>query len=192
MTMMRWDPLGEMTSLQQAVNQLLQDSVVVPRAGTRGGVFEVALDVAEEENGYRVEASLPGMKPEDVQINLQNNVLTISGELQARREGEQGRYHLAERRTGRFSRSIALPVAVDADGADAVFEHGVLTLTLPKAEQARRKQITVRSQEATATDAAQTRLQDGRPANGQVTNNKQVNGEAANGKRVEAATAGRN
>jgi HSP20 family protein len=102
-------------------------------------------DVEETENEIRVTVELPGMKPEDIQLDLENNVLTISGEKQERNEeGGQGHtWHLSERRYGKFTRSFVLPRDVDSDRIDARYDHGVLNVTIPKSERARRRRIEV-------------------------------------------------
>ena len=101
-------------------------------------------DVVETENEIRVTAELPGMRAEDVSVDLENNVLTISGEKQQERsEGKEGTWHLSERRYGKFSRSFVLPRDVDADRIAAHFDNGVLTLTVPKSERARRRRISI-------------------------------------------------
>jgi HSP20 family protein len=144
MSMMRWDPFAEMTTLRQAIDQLFENSFIRPGNSSSTGGLGIPVDLVERNDAIVVKASLPGVKPDDLQIQIQQNMLTITGEQHEEREQEQGRYYLAERRVGRMSRSIALPVAVDADASDAVFAYGVLTLTLPKAAQARTKQIAVR------------------------------------------------
>ena len=104
-------------------------------------------DVVETENHIQVLLELPGMKPEDIELSLENNVLTVSGEKQEERnEGDETRtYHLSERRWGRFSRSFVLPREVDPDKIEARFENGVLTITVPKTEKARRRRIEIRA-----------------------------------------------
>ena len=104
-----------------------------------------ATDVIESEAGIRVVAELPGLTAEDIELDLENNVLTIRGEKnEERTEGdEQGTYHLAERRYGTFSRSFVLPRDVDPDGIEAQFENGVLTIRIPKSEKARRRRIEI-------------------------------------------------
>jgi HSP20 family protein len=89
---------------------------------------------------------LPGIKADDIDITIDNGMLTIQGEAQEEHAEEGERYHLRERRYGTFCRSVALPVGVDAGKATAEFEDGVLTLTLPKAEEAKPKRIAVKSQ----------------------------------------------
>lgn len=101
-------------------------------------------DVVETENEIRVIAEVPGMRPEDVEIDLENNVLTITGEKkEVRTEGEEGRWHLSERRYGRFSRSFVLPREVDQDRIQARCDNGVLEITIPKGERARRRRIEI-------------------------------------------------
>jgi HSP20 family protein len=159
MSMMRWDPFAEMTTLRQAIDHLFENSFIRPSSGGGSAGLGIPVDLIERGDALVVTASLPGVTPEDVQVQIEQNVLTITGEQHEERERAQGRYYLAERRTGRMSRSIALPVAVDADACDATFADGVLTLTLPKAEQARTKQIAIRP-------SSQEQLSSGRTPNG--------------------------
>jgi HSP20 family protein len=108
MTMMRWDPFSEMTSLRQAMDQLLEQSFIRPSGGPAGGQssgqdgYGFPIDVQEQGDALVVTASLPGIKPEDVDIQIRQNVLMITGEHQEEQERQQGRYLLAERRTGRL------------------------------------------------------------------------------------------
>ena len=144
MAIERWDPFREMVSLRDAVNSLLQESFVRPGGVPgAGGPTTLPLDVAETENEFVVKASLPGIKPEDVQITVHGDTLTIRGESKAEEEKQGRTWHLRERRSGVFRRSLSLATPIDADKANARFEHGVLTLTLPKSEQARPKQIKI-------------------------------------------------
>jgi HSP20 family protein len=103
-------------------------------------------DVVEGENEIRVVCELPGMRAEEVELSLENNVLTISGEKREQRTegGEEDRYHLTERRWGRFSRAFVLPREVDQDRIEASFDSGVLSVTIPKSERARPRRIEVR------------------------------------------------
>lgn len=129
----------------------LFDSFFRP-GGTRGGDLMRApeTDVVETEREIRVETEMPGLKRGDIEIDVENNVLTIRGEKRSERtEGEQGRYHLSERRYGTFTRSFVLPRDVDAENIQASFEDGVLTLTIPKSERARRRRIDIGGGEET-------------------------------------------
>ncbi|MEW5931632.1 MAG: Hsp20/alpha crystallin family protein [Gemmatimonadota bacterium] len=115
--------------------------------GSRGGSLMRApeTDVVETEKEIRVVTEMPGLKPDDVEVDVENNVLTIRGEKREERtEGEAGgKYHLAERRYGTFARSFVLPRDVDAERIEAAFEHGVLTVRIPKSERAQRRRIQV-------------------------------------------------
>ncbi|HKC73644.1 MAG TPA: Hsp20/alpha crystallin family protein, partial [Chloroflexota bacterium] len=103
------------------------------------------LDVLEDPDGYVIHASLPGLRPEDVQLNLQGSTLSIRGQAPQTAEEKGKTYLLRERQQVSYARSITLPSPVDAEHASAQFEHGVLTLTLPKAEAARPKTIKIGS-----------------------------------------------
>ena len=146
MTIERWDPFREMVSLREAVNSLLQESFVPPTGARaeRGAVaFTLPLDVTEWENDFVVKASLAGVKPEDVQTTILGDTLTIRGESKADEERKGQNWLVRERRCGSFQRSVSLGTPINAEKAIAQFENGVLTLTLPKSEQARPKQISI-------------------------------------------------
>jgi HSP20 family protein len=147
MSMEQWDPFRQAMSLRDVMDRLLEESFVRPSLGRRGtGGESLAVDVRENEDQYVVEASLPGVKPEDVQIQVTGDTVTIRGETREEREQRRGENVLMrERRMGSFSRSLRLPMPINAERAEAHFEHGVLTLTLPKAEQARPRRIEVRT-----------------------------------------------
>ena len=104
------------------------------------------VDVAESEEALVLQAELPGITPEQVDVSVESGVLTISGEKKhEREEGEEGsEYHLLERRYGRFERSFSLPRTVDPEKVDATFSNGVLTVTLPKVEAAKPRKIAVK------------------------------------------------
>jgi HSP20 family protein len=146
----RTDPRYEMVSLRDAVNFLFQESFVQPSgARTEWGAaptFALPVDVTEAENDFVVTASLPGIKPEDVQSTILGDTLTIRGESKASEERSGQNWLVRERRIGSFQRSINLGTPINVDTASAQFEHGILTLTLPKSEQARPKQIKVSGQ----------------------------------------------
>ena len=149
MALARWDPASEIVSLRQALARLRDERVVVPGGGAGGawgGAGGVALDVSETDAALVVTAALPGVRPEDVNITVQGNVLTIQGEL--REEGTDGgrggRYYLRERPVGRLVRQVRLPAAVNLDTSAASLADGILTITLPKTEAARPTPIPVR------------------------------------------------
>jgi HSP20 family protein len=145
----RWDPSNEIVSneivsLRDAMNFLFQESFVQPSGARpeRGATTAtLALDVTEGENDFVVTASLPGIKPEDVQTTVLGDTLTIRADSKANGEQKGHNWLLRERRTGSFQRSVTLGTPINVDMANAQFEYGVLTLNLPKSEQARPKQI---------------------------------------------------
>ncbi len=146
--LMRLDPLGEMLSLRQAMDRLFQEAFVRPggfTAASGQGGMGLALDLLEDDENLVVTAGLPGVKPEDIEISVQGDLLTIRGEARAESESGKGQYHRRERSYGSFFRQIQLPVRVQSESAEARFENGVLTLRLPKAEEARERRIAVRS-----------------------------------------------
>jgi len=144
MAIERWDSFREAISLRDAMNSLLQESFVRPGGmPAANGHSTLPLDVSETENEFVVKASLPGIKPEDVQITVHGDMLTIRGESKVEEEKKDEHWHLRERRYGSFQRSVSLNTPVNSDQAQASFEHGVLTLTLPKSEAAKPRQIKI-------------------------------------------------
>jgi HSP20 family protein len=141
----RWDPFNDMLSLREAMSQLFEESFVPPSVSRRGqGGFVPALDLSETADGYLVEVVAPGLKPEDVQITLENNVLTIKGELHQETQDKQRNYHRVERRYGAFQRTIALPTTVKSDAIKAELNNGILRLDIPKAEEVKPRRIDVK------------------------------------------------
>ena len=141
----RWEPFNEMVSLRDAVNRLFEDSFIRPGAWPLpfDGGFSVPADVIETKDNIVVKLSAPGVKPEDIEIAVVGDTLTIKGETKSEEQFEEGSYIRKERRFGSFQRTFSLPTSVASDKAKAEFEHGVLTLTLPKAEEAKPKSIKV-------------------------------------------------
>jgi len=149
MTMIRWEPFREMTTLRNAMDRLFEESFVRPsRLWPEVGVGELAVDMYQTANDVVVKAALPGLKPEEVDISITGDILTIKGEHKEEQEVKQEDYFYKEHRYGGISRSVAIPVQVKSDKAEATFENGVLTLTLPKAEETKPKQIKVKAKPA--------------------------------------------
>ena len=149
MSLTRWDPYREAVSLREAMNRLFDESWLGPSWEREGngdsqGVF-VPVDMVEKDDQIIVTAPLPGLKPEDVDIRITGNMLTIKGEFREEKEEEQENVHCRERRYGMFHRMIRLPMSVDTSKAEATFEDGMLTLSLPKTEEAKPKQIEVKA-----------------------------------------------
>jgi HSP20 family protein len=103
------------------------------------------LDIYEEGNNLMVKASIPGLKPEEIKVEVRGDLLRIYGESKKEEEKKERNYHLREHRYTRFERSVALPSEVETDKAEAVFENGLLTLTLPRSEAAKTKAIPIKS-----------------------------------------------
>jgi HSP20 family protein len=142
-TITRWDPFQDVLSLREAMNQLMEESFVRPAAAQGSKNFVPALDFSETAEGYLVEAALPGVKPEDVEITVENNVLTIKGETRQETDSKQRNFHRIERRFGSFQRTIGLPTTVKADAIKADLTNGVLRLEIPKAEEVKPRKISV-------------------------------------------------
>jgi HSP20 family protein len=145
-TMMRWDPAREMATMRNLMDRVFNENLsgapVQWQRGSEG--MSLALDVAEEDDTYVVKASVPGVKPEEIDVTLTDNVLTIRGEMKADEEIKEESYHVRERRWGSFMRSVTLPAPVDQEKIDAHYENGVLTLRLPKSEAVKPRRIAVR------------------------------------------------
>ena len=142
----RWEPGRELRTMRSLMDRFFDEPFFSSPAlwSQRGDNFPVPLDVIEEDGQYVVKASMPGITPEDVEITLTENVLTIKGETQRENEKNDSSYHVRERHYGSFLRHLTLPVPVSADKVEATFENGVLTLRLPKSEAAKPKKIAVK------------------------------------------------
>lgn len=148
MSVMRWDPFRDLLSIQEEMNQLFNRAF--GRTFGEGGeaparVWAPALDISERKDAYVVTVEVPGVKQDDIDITLEDGLLTISGERKQVQESSDEQFHRVERRYGAFRRSITLPSQVQADAIEASYENGVLEVLLPKAEEAKPKKITVRS-----------------------------------------------
>jgi HSP20 family protein len=146
-SLMRFDPEREFLSLRDAMNRLMEESFVLPsmigEVRGSGRSWGLAVDMYETNDNLLVKASVPGIKPEQLEVTVQGETLTIKGEAQEEQQREQGRYHVRERRQGAFSRTLTLPFPIQSDKVQATFENGVLTLTLPKAEEIKPRTIQV-------------------------------------------------
>jgi len=146
-TLTRWEPFRELATVRDTMDRLFEEPFFTPmRLWPRPlDEFRPAMDVLEEEGAYIVKASLPGVKPEEVEITLTDNTLTIKGEAKADKEVKEENYHLRERHYGSFLRTMTLPMAVDTEKVEAMHENGVLTLHLPKSEAVKPKKIAVKT-----------------------------------------------
>ncbi len=141
------DPvLAEFVGLSNRLGRLVNDSLASADWQLHDGTTAAwvpPVDISEENDAIRITAEIPGVRPSDVKLSVENNVLTIQGTKQQVAEERSDRLHRYERTYGSFERSFTLPGSVDAAKIDATYEHGVLTVTLPKAERAKPRQIEV-------------------------------------------------
>ena len=141
MTIVRWEPLRELSTLQADMNRLFNSAFAGP--STAPHRWLPAIDLVEHADAYVLRADLPGVKQEDVNLQVEDNVLTVSGERKLDREGDAGGFHRVERSFGTFSRALTLPKGVDAEAVTATFADGVLEVRIPKPEQAQPRRIEI-------------------------------------------------
>ncbi len=151
MNIIRWEPSPRLFGLRQGMDRFLEESFGSPMWRFQHDGSSVPLDVYTTENEMVVTATLPGMTPEEVDINIEGELLTIKGELKSEERPTTGEYLYHERRHGAFSRSLTLPTGLRPDQAEAVFENGVLTLTIPKAEELKPRKIEVKAKKLIET-----------------------------------------
>ena len=146
MNVVKYDPFRDLRSLQDEMNRLFsgtfsrtsQDEVL-------RGAWSPSVDIFENKNEIVLEAELPGMNPEDVNISIENNVLTLHGERRFEKKDESDNFHRVERSYGSFTRSFTLPPTVSSENANAEFQNGVLRLTLAKREEAKPRRIEIKA-----------------------------------------------
>ncbi|HEY5434711.1 MAG TPA: Hsp20/alpha crystallin family protein [Candidatus Limnocylindrales bacterium] len=142
----RPSPFSELVTLRQAMDRLLDDTVFRPywAFNGNGDLARLPLDIRTTPDALLVEAALPGVKPEDVDVTVENGTLTIRAEDRAERSGEESGWLVREISRGTVMRTVTLPTGLEAEKAEATFEHGVLRLRIPKAEQVKPRQIQIR------------------------------------------------
>ena len=145
--LIRWEPMRDAVTLRDAMDRLFDEAFTRPWGLMDGGrgAGGPAVDMYQTDNEVVVKAAVPGMKPEDVQISITGDMLTIKGETQANSDTQEKAYHIREHRWGSFERVVGLPTAVVSEKAQAEFENGILTITLPKAEEVKPKMISVKA-----------------------------------------------
>lgn len=164
MSLIRWEPFGELVSLREAMERLFADSFVNPtRLPSPKAVLP--LDIYQTDKEVVVMSSLAGVKPEEMDISISGDVLTIKGETKTEEKIEKDAYLCQECRYGSFNRSVTLPAGLKTDKAEASFEDGILTITIPKAEAAKPRTIKVKTRgKAKAEGTVKARV--GRPPKG--------------------------
>jgi HSP20 family protein len=146
MAIVRWEPLREFSTLQNEMNRLFNTVFDSPAPAGNGGAMRrwlPAMDLIETEDHFVLRADLPGLGEEDVNIEVEDRVLTISGERKAEHEATKEGYHRVERAFGAFSRSLTLPEGIDPDAVAATFERGVLEVRIPKPEERKPRKVSI-------------------------------------------------
>ena len=145
MAIVRYDPFRDLRTLQEEVNRLFSTNMTraFDDEGIGRGAWAPSVDIYENKDQIVLEAELPGMKPEDFDLSIENNVLTLRGERKFEKTDEADNYHRVERSYGAFTRSFTLPQTVSAEGANAEYNNGVLRVTLPKREETKARRIQI-------------------------------------------------
>ncbi|HXQ74284.1 MAG TPA: Hsp20/alpha crystallin family protein [Pyrinomonadaceae bacterium] len=164
MTIVRYDPFRDLRTLQEEVNRLFSTNLT--RAfgdeGIGRGAWAPSVDIYENKDQIVLEAELPGMKQEDFDLSIENNVITLRGERKFEKTDETDNYHRVERSYGSFTRSFTLPQTVSAEGATAQYSNGVLRVTLPKREETKARRIEVKGTETDSPKTIETTAQTGK------------------------------
>jgi HSP20 family protein len=146
MALIRWEPAREINSIQQEMNRLFGTFFDTPAGdGATARRWIPAMDLVEEGEHYVLRADLPGLAEDDVNIELDDRVLTISGERRSESEQRSDGYYRVERASGSFSRSLTLPEGIDPDAIEAGFEKGVLEVRIPKPEQRKPRRVSIKA-----------------------------------------------
>jgi HSP20 family protein len=146
MAIVRWNPVRDVLGLQNEMNFLFGDFFGVDKKGDETNFIRWAprVDIVEVNGTYELTADLPGLKKDDIKIEIHDNLLTLRGEKNLEEEKKDKNYRLCERYFGEFARTFTLPENVNKDGIEAAFKDGVLTIAIPKVEKAKPKQIEVK------------------------------------------------
>ena len=146
-TIVRWDPFKEVATLQDRMNRVFGEAwgrTHRPDEDYISGSWMPAVDVRESKDALEISTELPGIEPKEVEVSVENGVLTLKGSRQFEKATEGETYHRVERAYGSFERSFSLPTNVDPERVQAVYRHGVLHLTLPKREEAKPRSISIK------------------------------------------------
>ena len=160
MALVRWEPLREMATLQNEMNRLFGTFFDTPTTGTNGSLrrWMPAMDLVETEEHFVLRADLPGLSEADVNIELEDRVLTVSGERKSESEVKKDGFYRLERATGAFSRALTLPEGIDPDSITAAFDKGVLEVRIPKPEQTKPRRVAIKvGDQPTAIEGTETK-----------------------------------
>ena len=147
MAIVRWNPLDDILSLQRRMNKIFEDNFLGKKSSSdeelSSGLWSPSVDIYETESDIVLKAELPEVNQKDIQINIEDNVLSLKGERKFEKETKEENYHRIERSYGSFSRSFTLPGSINKEKVKASYKNGVLKITMPKKEESKPKQITV-------------------------------------------------
>lgn len=159
MNIMKYDPFRELRSLQDDMNRLfLSNFSRGSEEGFMSGAWSPSVDIFENKENLVIEADLSGMKRDDVDVSIENNILTLRGERKFEKKDDGDNYHRVERSYGSFSRSFTLPQTVTSEGAAADFSNGVLRVTLKKREETKARKIEITGESAAETKTIETEV----------------------------------
>lgn len=175
MALIRWEPVRELNTIQSEMNRLFNTFFESPQGGSHPRRWIPAMDLVETEEEFVLRADLPGVSENEVNIELDDNVLTVSGERTSEHEERKAGYYRVERSSGSFSRSLTLPEGVDADRIAASFARGVLEVRIPKPEVRKPRKVSI------AVSGAEDNVIEGQAAH------EKTEAEAANGAAPELA-----
>jgi HSP20 family protein len=161
MGIVRYDPFRDLRTLQEEVNRLFSTNLTraFDDEGIGRGAWAPSVDIYENKDQIVLEAELPGMKQDDFDLSIENNIITLRGERRFEKTDDSDNYHRVERSYGSFTRSFTLPPTVSGEGAKAEYNNGVLRVTLPKREEAKSRKIEVSGGSATSTKTIEAKTE---------------------------------
>jgi HSP20 family protein len=166
MSIVRYDPFRDLRTLQEEVNRLFTGSM--PRGfddeGIARGAWSPSVDIYENKEQIVLEAELPGMKRDDFDLSVENNIITLRGQRQFEKQDESDNYHRVERSYGSFTRSFTLPNTVSAENANAEYKNGVLRVTLPKREETKARRIEIKAETGDAPKTIEAKAEGSKAA----------------------------
>src|ERR671926_639393 len=168
MTIVRYYPFRDLRTLQEEVNRLFSTNLTraFDDEGIGRGAWAPSVDIYENKDQIVLEAELPGMKQEDFDLSIENNVITLRGERKFEKTDDTDNYHRVERSYGAFTRSFTLPQTVSAEGATAEYNNGVLRVTLPKREETKARRIEVKGESGDASKTIEAKAEQASAAKG--------------------------
>src|SRR5437667_11438298 len=166
MTIVRYDPFRDLRSLQEEVNRLFSTNLTrgFGEEGIGRGAWNPSVDIYENKDQIVLEAELPGMKREDFDVSVENNIITLRGERHFEKKEDSDNYHRVERAYGSFTRSFTLPNTVSSEGTSADYSNGVLRVTLPKREATKARRIEIKTEGQEAPKTIETKAETSRAA----------------------------